>query len=76
MPTAKPPTVAGAEPNCPSEAGGLIAKLLQRDSPWKVSKESVQEFVATLAAAGFVIVKADNLSKAARSDQLGASGGE
>ena len=37
----------------------MLAKLLQRDSPWKVSKESVQEFIAALAAAGFIIVKAD-----------------
>jgi hypothetical protein len=59
MPTTKQTAVATAEPHCPSEARGVLAKLLQRDSPWKVSKESVQEFIAALAAAGFIIVKAD-----------------
>jgi hypothetical protein len=59
MPTTKQTVVAAAEPHCPSEARGVLAKLLQRDSPWKVSEESVQEFVAALAAAGFAIVNAD-----------------
>ena len=54
MPTTKQTAVATAEPHCPSEARGVLAKLLQRDSPWKVSKESVQEFIAALAAAGFI----------------------
>jgi hypothetical protein len=76
MATAKPTAVAAAEPHCPSEARDLLAKLLQRDSPWKVSRESVQEFVATLAAAGFVIVRSDELSKLAPSDQLDAIGEE
>jgi hypothetical protein len=63
MPTVKPTAVTAAKPHCPSEAKGLLAKLLQRDSPWKVSNASVEEFVAALAAAGFGIVKADELSK-------------